>query len=109
MNDKDRAHLKLISEMHHDLLVTMQVALIEWKHGKGAEAGLQWLVNTLRGPGLLPDPDAPYGKEPQAFMSANCANPMPMCACGRPSHIGWMGRGFCCDEHYQTARAASLN
>ena len=38
MNDKEREHLKMVTDMHHDALVTMQAALIEWKHGKGAKA-----------------------------------------------------------------------
>lgn len=101
--------IRLLSNMHNDLIVTMQAALIEWKHGKGAEAALQWIVNTLAGPGLLPSGDARYGNDAQAYMSANRSDPMPPCACGRPSHIGWMGQGFCSDEHYNTARAASLN
>lgn len=108
MDSKERAHLKMISDMHHDLLVTMQAALIEWQHGQGAEAALQWIVNTLAGPGLLPDPEAPWGKDAQAFMSANRSDPMPTCHCGRPSHIGWMGKGFCSDEHYDEARRKAM-
>ena len=88
MNDKEREHLKMITDMHHDAMVVMQAALIEWKHGKGAEAALQWLVNTLDGPGLLPRPDEPWGKDAQRYFNANQANPMPVCACGTPSHIG---------------------
>ena len=109
MNKKEREHLKMVADMHHDLLVTMQAALIEWKHSGGAEAALQWIVNTLRGPGLLPRDDEPYGKEAQAYISANRSDKMPTCTCGRPSHIGWMGQGFCSDEHYLKAKAASLN
>lgn len=109
MNDKEREQLKILSDLHHDALVTMQAALIEWKHGKGAEAALQWLVNTLSGPGLLPDPDAPWGKDAQRFFDANQSNPLPVCHCGAPSHIGWMGKGFCSEEHYREAKAASLN
>ncbi len=101
--------IKMLAGMHHDAIVTMQAALIEWKHGKGAEAALQWLVNTLAGPGLLPSPDEPWGKDAQAYMSANRSDPLPTCSCGRPSHIGWMDRGFCSDEHYREAKAASLN
>ena len=109
MDKKDEEFLKLITNMHHDLLVVMQAALIEWKHGKGADAALQWIVNTLDGPGLLPDSAAPYGKEAQAWFDANQANPLPKCFCGRPSNQGWMGQGFCSVEHYQVARAKSLN
>lgn len=109
MNDKEKAHVKLLSDMHHDLITAMQAALIEWKHGKGPEAALGWIVNTLAGPGLLPDFDAEFGKEAQAWFDANQANPMPRCQCGRPSNIGWMGQGFCSQEHYQQARAKTLN
>ena len=109
MNDVERKHLKQITEMHHDLIVVMQSVLIEWKHGKGADAALQWIVNTLDGPGLLPSIDEPYGKEAQAYFDANQANPMPTCFCGRPSNQGWMGQGFCCTEHFSKAKAASLN
>lgn len=101
--------MKTLGDMHNDLLVTMQAAMIEWRHGKGAEAALLWIENTLDGPGLLPDPTEPWGTDAQAYMSANRAEPFPACTCGRPSHIAWMGQGFCSDEHYREARAKSLN
>lgn len=101
--------IKILNQMHHDLIVTMQAALIEWKHGKGAEAALQWIVNTLSGPGLLPSPDEPYGKDAQAYHDANRAEPFPKCHCGRPSNQLWMGKGFCSDEHFRSTRAASMN
>lgn len=31
MNDREREHLKMIADLHHDAMVTMQAALIEWK------------------------------------------------------------------------------
>jgi hypothetical protein len=68
-----------------------------------------WIENTLDGPGLIPSADEPWSKEAQAYCDANISDPMPTCACGRPSHIGWMGQGFCCREHYDAARAKSLN
>jgi len=93
-----------------ELLVVMQAVLIEWKHGRGADAALQWVVNTLAGPGLLPDADAPYGREAQMWFNEHSPNNLcPRCACGRPSHIGWMGQGFCCEEHYAAAKAKTLN
>lgn len=107
--DKRKAFLKELANLHHDLLVTMQAAWIEWKHGAGADAAMQWIENTLAGPGLIPSEQAPYGKEAQAFMSANRSDPLPQCACGRPSHIGWMAQGFCSEQHYRDARAKSLN
>lgn len=104
MNGKKTSTVKLIVDMHHDLIVTMQAAVIEWRHGKGSESAMEWIENTLDGPGLLPDPNEPYGKEAQFYMSANRSNPTPYCACGNPSHIVWMGRGFCSEEHYKEAR-----
>lgn len=101
--------MKMLADMHQNLIVTMQAALIEWRHGQGAEAALRWIANTLLGPGLLPDPDAPYGQDAQAYMSANRSDPFPQCQCGRPSHIAWMGQGFCSDQHYRDAYAKSLN
>lgn len=97
--------VKMLSDIIHDHTVAMQSAIIEWKHGKGAEGGLQWIVNTLSGPGHLPDFDAPYGKHPQFWFDANCAVPNPTCFCGNPPHIVWMGQGFCCEEHCDEAKA----
>lgn len=93
--------LKEIGNINHDLCVAMQAAYIEWKHGKGAEAGMQWIANTLWGPGLIPKDTEPYGTEAQAWMDSHRSDPLPVCSCGRPSNIGWMGQGFCSDEHYK--------
>ncbi|WP_175946701.1 hypothetical protein [Burkholderia pyrrocinia] len=97
--------IKTLSDIIHDQTVAMQSAVIEWQHGKGAEAGLIWIVNTLEGPGHLPDFDAPHGKHAQFWFNANQANPLPACFCGNPSSSLWMGQGFCCDEHYREAKA----
>lgn len=97
--------IKTMSDIIHDQTVAMQSAIIEWRHGKGAEAGMSWIVNTLEGPGHLPDFDAPHGKHAQFWFNANQANPLPTCFCGNPSSSLWMGQGFCCDEHYRKARA----
>ncbi|MEY4427510.1 MAG: hypothetical protein RLZZ182_199, partial [Pseudomonadota bacterium] len=99
--------VKQMANMHHDLLVIMQAAWIEWKHGKGPEAALEWIANTLEGPGLIPDETAPYGKEAQAFYDLNRAEPFPACFCGRPSNQLWMGKGFCSLRHYKEGRAAT--
>jgi hypothetical protein len=96
---------KMLANIIHDQTVAMQSALIEWQHGKGAEAGFSWIVNTLEGPGHLPDFDAPYGKQAQFWFDANRAEPFPKCFCGNPSHQLWMGQGFCCNEHYAEAKA----
>ncbi|WP_196786292.1 hypothetical protein [Burkholderia vietnamiensis] len=106
VTDEKTTHLiKTLSDIVHDQTVAMQSAIIEWKHGKGAEAGLSWIVNTLAGPGHLPDFDAPHGKHAQFWFNANQANPLPACFCGNPSSSLWMGKGFCCDKHYREARA----
>jgi hypothetical protein len=96
---------KMLANIIHDQTVAMQSALIEWQHGKGAEAGFSWIVNTLEGPGHLPDFDAPYSKQAQFWFDANRAEPFPKCFCGNPSHQLWMGQGFCCNEHYAEAKA----
>jgi hypothetical protein len=96
---------KMLANIIHDQTVAMQAAIIEWQHGKGAEAGFNWIVNTLEGPGHLPDFDAPYGKQPQFWFDSNRAEPFPKCFCGNPSHQLWMGQGFCCNTHYAEAKA----
>ncbi|WP_143137606.1 hypothetical protein [Burkholderia ubonensis] len=104
-DDKTTRLIKTLSDIIHDQTVAMQSAIIEWQHGKGAEAGLSWIVNTLEGPGHFPDFDAPHGKHAQFWFNANQANPLPACFCGNPSSSLWMGQGFCCDEHYRAAKA----
>ncbi|MBR8150020.1 hypothetical protein [Burkholderia vietnamiensis] len=104
-DDKTTHLIKTLSGIIHDQTVAMQSAIIEWKHGTGAEAGLSWIVNTLAGPGHLPDFDAPHGKHAQFWFNANQANPLPACFCGNPSSSLWMGQGFCCDDHYREAKA----
>ncbi|MCY1253054.1 hypothetical protein D9M68_122780 [compost metagenome] len=94
-----------LSNIVHDHVVVMQAAWIEWEHGRGADDAMEWIQNTLVGPGHIPDEDAPYGKEAQAWFDANQSNPMPQCFCGRPSHILWMKQGFCSDAHYAEAKA----
>jgi hypothetical protein len=103
---KDRIDLCYII---HDMVVAQQAAWIEWQHGEGAEAAMRWIHNGLCGPGHIPDEDAPYGKEPQAYFDANKSDPFPPCTCGRPSNTLWMGQGFCCDEHYREAKALAAS
>lgn len=104
---KEREALKLLSGLHNDLIVAMQAAHIEWQHGKGAEAAMRWIANTLDGPGLIPSEIEPYGKEAQAYFDANRADPFPKCFCGRTSNIVWQKQGFCSEAHYYEARAKS--
>lgn len=96
-----------LSKMFHDQIVAQQSAWIEWQHGEGAEAAMGWIENGLCGPGHIPDEDAPYGKEAQAWYDANNSDPFPACQCGRPSNIMWMGAGFCCKAHHDAARASN--
>jgi len=97
--------IRQIDRMFHDKCVVMQAAWIEWKHGKGADAAMQWIENTLAGPGLIPSPDEPWATEAQAYFDANRSDPFPQCYCGRPSHIAHMSAGYCCDEHYRIGSA----
>ncbi len=106
------AEIEKLAEIHrdsckiiHNLVCANQAAWIEWQHGKGAEAAMGWIHNGLIGPGHIPDEDAPYGKEAQAYYDANCADPLPQCFCGRPSSILYMGKGYCCDEHFKQGGA----
>lgn len=97
--------VKDLANMHHDLIVVMQTAWIDWQRGAGAESAMQWIENTLDGPGLIPGADEPYANEPQAYFDKNKAEPFPQCFCGRPSNQLWMGLGFCGVAHYNEHRA----
>lgn len=90
-----------LSKALHNNLVAMQAAWIEWKHGRGADAAMQWIENSLDGPGLIPDEDGPWGKEAQAFFDANKSDPFPACVCGRPSNILSAGGGYCSNACYE--------
>lgn len=95
-----------LSKIIHNMTVAQQAAWIEWQHGAGAEAGMQWIENGLAGPGQIPDAGEPYGTEAQAYFDANQADPLPVCYCGRPSNILHMGNGYCSTEHHKAALAA---
>lgn len=92
------------AKIMNDLLVGNQAAWIEWKHGGGTEAAMEWVENSLMGCGT-PEVDEPWAKDAQAWWGANKAEPFPTCFCGRPSSILWMGQGFCGDPHYEQGRA----
>lgn len=60
--------------------IAMQAALIEQSIGKGDEAALEWIANTLDGPGLLPSmsdaahlPNTPKDGPAQAWLDAKLA------------------------------------
>lgn len=95
-----------LSKSYNDLLVVMQAAWIEWTHGEGAESAMEWIDNTLSGPGLIPDETDPFGKEAQAYFDANRSDPFPRCSCGHPSSrmgAAMSGERFggCCHEHLE--------
>lgn len=94
---------RFLGRINQDITVAQQAAWIEWMHGKGAKAGMQWIQNTLAGPGLIPSENAPYGKEAQAYFDANKSDPFPTCFCGRPSNQARKDYGACCDEHMKIA------
>jgi hypothetical protein len=101
--------VRTLDRLHHDLVVTMQAAWIEWRNGRGAEVAMQWIENTLDGPGLIPDPDAPYYDDAQKFHSLNKSDPWPACeVCGDPSCHMWAGKGFCSQTHLDQYRAGRL-
>lgn len=60
--------------------IAMQAALIEQSIGKGDDAALEWIANTLDGPGLLPSmsdaahlPNTPKDGPAQAWFDAKLA------------------------------------
>ena len=69
--DTTKAGAALAQRLVHNLIVTMQAAYIEWKHGGGAEEAMAWIENQLDGPDLIPDPDDPFGKDAERFFQTN--------------------------------------
>ncbi len=53
-NEDLRMLVKEMDLMFGRVLLGMRGAVIEWKHGQGADVGMQWIWNGLRGPGELP-------------------------------------------------------
>lgn len=78
------------------LLVVMQAAWIEWRRGRGADAAMQWIDNTLSGPGLIPTKDEPCADDAQAYFDLNRPDRFPSCdICGAPSYSTGGGGSFC--------------
>lgn len=71
LNERESSDLARNDILNHleDLLLTMQAAYIEMVHGEGPEAAMEWIVNTLDGPGLIPDPFEPYGTNAQEYFN----------------------------------------
>ncbi len=101
--------IKELNHAIHNMVTAEQAAWIEWKHGKGADAGMQWIENGLFGPGLIPGDTGPYSKRSQHWYDANRTDAYPRCICGLPSSICGHDKdhrviGACCQEHYEIQR-----
>lgn len=77
---KHKAHIRLTNDIITNQCIAMQSALLEQSIGKGDEAALEWISNTLCGPGLLPDdseaahlPETPTKGPAQAWFDAKMA------------------------------------
>lgn len=90
---------RFLHDSWNDHVVVMQAAWIEWRHGKGAESAMQWIENTLEGPGLIPHEDDPWATDAQAFYDFNKSDVFPDCPCGRPSNTLSAGRAYCSWDH----------
>jgi len=73
-------HIRLGNDIISNHCIAMQAALIEQSIGKGDEAALEWISNTLDGPGLLPScaeaahlPDAKEKGPAQAWLDGKTA------------------------------------
>ncbi len=77
---RHKSHIRLTNDIITNQCIAMQAALLEQSIGKGDEAALEWISNTLCGPGLLPDdseaahlPDTPAKGPAQAWFDAKMA------------------------------------
>jgi hypothetical protein len=77
---KHKAHIRMGNDIITNQCIAMQAALIEQCIGKGDDAALEWISNTLCGPGLLPDdaeaahlPDAKTKGPAQAWFDTKSA------------------------------------
>lgn len=75
-----------LNEIIHDQGVAMQAAWIEWKHGKGAEAAMQWIEAELEGPGHIPDDSDQFHDNADMWYASNISDPFPTCWCGMVTH-----------------------
>lgn len=94
----------LVWKLFHDFIAGNQAAWIEWKNGRGAKAAMQWVENGLSGPGHIPNSNDKYYNNAQLFFNANQSDPLPICPCGNPSSILWMGNGYYSEAHQQMHR-----
>lgn len=99
--DELNNQLKSALDSLNDKIVTMRAAYIDAKHN-GPAAGMQWIANTLWGPGLIPDESAPWANNAQHYYSHHCSNPLGPCGvCGAPSSVAGNGHVACSLEHHK--------
>jgi hypothetical protein len=53
-NEHARMRIKELDLLFGRYLLGMRSSVIEWQHGKGADAAMQWIWSGLAGPGELP-------------------------------------------------------
>ena len=53
-NEHARMRIKELDLLFGRYLLGMRWSVIEWQHGQGADAAMQWIWNGLAGPGELP-------------------------------------------------------
>jgi len=56
-NERARMRIKELDLLFGRYLLGMRASVIEWQHGEGAAAAMQWIWNGLAGPGELPPED----------------------------------------------------
>lgn len=99
MDEREKELVRTLNEIIHDQVVVMQAAWIEWQHGKGAEAAMQWIEAELEGPGHIPDDSDQFHDNADMWYASNISDPFPTCWCGMPSVIAQGDKGWCCEEH----------
>lgn len=92
--DRDRADV--MTRLASDLITVMQSTWIEFEHGGGAEDAMQWILNQLGPPGIMPEGE--WSTDAEAWYAAHRSDPFPQCHCGRPSSILSGGKGYCSPE-----------
>ena len=56
-NENAKMRIKELDLLFGRYLLGMRASVIEWQHGQGADAAMQWIWNGLAGPGELPPED----------------------------------------------------
>lgn len=69
-NEYIRKRFKELDRMFGKNILVMQAAIIEWRTTGDAKNGMEWIFNTLLGPGELPSEDE---KDAQAYFDREYA------------------------------------